>query len=115
MLVFVFVCIFAFNMKKNKPHIVPPPWWFVTILLAMLIPLLGYPALWTAFSRDIVVGVDTEMLRFLFYSLPVYVVASQIMSFLIYNERKVMAWILQGLLLMIYLFCAYYIYNVRIF
>lgn len=82
-----------------------PPVWFVVLLVVLALPLVACPYLWTAVDGYVVEGAGGEMLQLMMYAMPVYIVVSQWMSYVLYNERKVVAWILQALLLLMYIFC----------
>lgn len=99
-------------MIKSDKDTSRPPYWFSVILLFMSLPLLGYPLFWAYIRQYEVVSVNDGMMKFILYALPVYVVASQWMSYWIYRERKSLAWILQGVLLMVYIFCVWLVYYV---
>lgn len=101
-------------MIKSNKDTSRPPRWFGVILLFMSLPLLGYPLFWGYISRQPIIGIDDDMMKFLLYTLPLYVVTSQWMSYKIYRERRILAWVLQGVLLMVYLFCAWLVYYVNV-
>ncbi|MBO7318188.1 MAG: hypothetical protein J6U43_05675 [Bacteroidales bacterium] len=86
-------------MRKS---IVSVPWWFVVILVVMVLPMLFYPRLLAVAMMQDVAGVNLDILRFLVYALPVYVVASQIFSYKVYAQWPALAWVLQMLLLATY-------------
>ena len=82
-----------------------PPLWFCIVLVLMSLPLLGYPQLLALILDADIEGIDKGTMRFVVYLLPLYVVGSQWISFRIYNERKTEAWILQAMLLIVYMCC----------
>ncbi len=82
-----------------------PPWWFVLILVFTTIPLLAYPWLMTRIELVTMIGMDVDVLRLLLYAMPVYVLITQWVCYHIYVERKLLAWVLQLLLLLVYLGC----------
>lgn len=92
-------------MTKKDLNINRPPVWFAILLILLMLPLGLYPWFWAYVESGLLSSVDMDMMRYLVYLLPVYVVGSQWVSYYIYNERKVLAWILQVILLIIYMMC----------
>ncbi len=92
-------------MTKKDLNINRPPVWFTILLILLMLPLGLYPWFWAYVESGLLSSVDMDMMRYLIYLLPVYVVGSQWMSYYIYNERKALAWILQVILLIIYMMC----------
>lgn len=84
-----------------------PPRWFVAMAVIMVLPLLAYPLLWNFVDNNMVPGVDADMLRILIVLLPAYVVATVWLSCRVYMERRAVAWLLQTMLLLCYMACAW--------
>lgn len=82
-----------------------PPRWFMVVLWIMLLPLLAYPWFWSHVEAGGLVGVDYATMRPLVYMFPIYVLLSQYMSYVVYAERRVLAWMLQGVLFVMYALC----------
>lgn len=99
--------MFGLNKKEEQP-----PRWFGFVLILMLLPLLCYPFLGKTLLGQNVEGIDNEMMRFIIYALPFYALVSQWLSYRIYNERKLLSWILQTVLLMVYLGCMWLVHCV---
>ena len=104
--------IFAACMKNEKLYQERPPHWFVLLLVLSALPLLVTPYLWGLVVQYGWVGSGVDTLRFVMYALPVYIVATQWMSYRLYRERKMVAWILQAMLWLVYLFAALWVYDV---
>ena len=96
---------FMMIMKRDSTNITPVPAWLVVVLVVMALPLIFYPYLLTHYDAGCTPGVDYEMLRFLIYILPVYVILSQWLSYKMYVQWQVLVWILQFLLLVVYAAC----------
>ena len=92
-------------MKRDSTNIAPVPAWLVVVLVVMALPLIFYPYLLTHYDAGCAPGVDYEMLRFLIYILPVYVILSQWLSYKMYVQWRALVWILQFLLLAVYAAC----------
>ena len=105
--------IFAACMKNDKFYQERPPHWFVLLLVLSALPLLATPYLWGLVVQYGWVGSGVDTLRFVMYALPVYIVATQWMSYRLYRERKMVAWILQAMLWLVYLFAALWVYDVN--
>ncbi len=52
-------------------------------------------------------GVDSDMLRMLIALLPAYAVATAWLSCRVYVERRGVAWLLQAMLILCYMACAW--------
>ena len=87
-------------MSKNSIY---PPWWFVVVLVVMVLPMAFYPRLFAVVMMESLEGVNLGILRFLVYTMPVYVIASQIFSYKIYAQWPALAWVLQLLLFLVYI------------
>lgn len=92
-------------MENRDTNTSRPPRRFVAVLVIMSLPILGYPFFWAYLKGHSIIGMDNDMMQFLVYALPVYILASQWMSYWIYNERKNVAWTLQAILLITYGLC----------
>ena len=103
-LIFIFV-LFMMIMKRDSTNIASVPSWFVAVLVVMALPLIFYPYLLAHYDVSCVPGVDYEMLRFLIYILPIYVILSQWLSYKMYVQWRALVWILQFLLLAVYAAC----------
>lgn len=90
------------NIKGSRP-----PRWFTAILIATSLPIVAYPFFWAYLKGHSVAGIDADMMQFLVYALPVYIVATQWLCYWIYNERKNIAWVMQGVLVVTYGLCAW--------
>ena len=69
-------------MSKNSISV---PLWFVVVLVVMVLPMAFYPRLLEVAMMESVVDVNLDILRFLVYVMPVYVIASQIFSCKVYT------------------------------
>lgn len=96
-----------FRSDNNTPR---PPRWFCVLLVLMSMPLLGYPYLLITILNANVWVADNSTMRFLVYLLPFYIIGSQWITYRIYNERRTEAWILQVMLLMVYLCCIWLVF-----
>ena len=94
-------------MKDSDISTSRPPRWFVAVLSIMTLPILGYPLFWAYLKGHTVAGINDDMMQFLVYALPGYIIASQWLSYWIYNERKNIAWVLQAMLLITYALCVW--------
>lgn len=92
-------------MENRNTNPARPPHYFIAVLVVTSLPLLGYPFFWAYLKGHVIMGINDDMMRFLIYALPVYIIASQWMSYWIYNERKNIAWVLQFTLLVTYGLC----------
>lgn len=92
-------------MKDLDSNTSRPPRCFIAVLVITSLPILGYPFFWAYLKGHTIMGIDDDMMRFLVYALPVYIAATQWMSYWIYNERKNVAWTLQAVLLVTYAMC----------
>lgn len=72
------------------------PWWFKTIVILLMLPLLAYPAMLAAMP-------DEQSLIWLMKFYPFYVVASGICAWMVYRHNPMAAWILIGLLILSHL------------
>ena len=104
--------IFAAYMKNDKVNQERPPRWFVLLLVLLALPLPAVPYLWVLVEEHSWAVGSVDTLRFVMYALPIYIVVSQWMSYRLYCERKMVAWILQAMLLLVYLFAALWVYDV---
>lgn len=84
-----------------------PPRWFVAIAVITVLPLLAYPLLWNFVINNIVIGIDSDVLRMLIVLLPAYAVATAWISCRVYTERRAVAWLLQAMLILCYMACAW--------
>ena len=96
-----------FRSDNNTPR---PPRWLCVLLVLMSLPLLGYPYLLITILNANVWVADNSTMRFLVYLLPFYIIGSQWITYRIYNERRTEAWILQVMLLMVYLCCIWLVF-----
>ena len=86
-------------MSKNRISV---RLWFVVVLVVMVLPMAFYPRLLEVAMMESVVDVNLDILRFLVYVMPVYVIASQIFSYKVYIQWPALAWVLQLLLFLVY-------------
>lgn len=91
-------------MRQDRENMASVPTWFVVVLVIMALPLLFYPYLFAHYDARCIPGVDYEMLKFLIYILPIYVILSQWLSYKMYVQWRALAWVLQALLLVVYAF-----------
>lgn len=94
-------------MRQDCENMASVPTWFVIVLVVMALPLLFYPYLFAHYDVNCIPGVDYEMLKFLIYILPIYVILSQWLSYKMYVQWPALAWVLQFLLLAVYAICAW--------
>lgn len=94
-------------MRQDRENMASVPTWFVIVLVIMALPLLFYPYLFAHYDARCIPGVDYEMLKFLIYILPIYVILSQWLSYKMYVQWPALAWVLQFLLLAVYAICAW--------
>lgn len=98
--IFVFILLYVFvQMNTNKES---TPLWFVVVLVVMALPMIGYPRLLQVAMLENVEGVNLDILSLLVYAMPVYVIASQVFSYKVYNQWSALAWVLQVLLFVTY-------------
>lgn len=94
-------------MRQDRENMASVPTWFVIVLVVMALPLLFYPYLFAYYDARCIPGVDYEMLKFLIYILPIYVILSQWLSYKMYVQWPALVWVLQFLLLAVYAICAW--------
>ena len=92
-------------MRQDCENMASVPTWFVIVLVVMTLPLLFYPYLFAHYDARCIPSVDYEMLKFLIYILPLYVILSQWLSYKMYVQWRALVWILQFLLLAVYAAC----------
>lgn len=92
--------------KKNRP-----PRWFVVVIVVTMLPILLYPWFWAFMQSHTIAGIDNAIFRPLLYLLPIYMLATGWVSCYIYAERRVVAWLLQILLLLCYVACLWIVWT----
>ena len=95
---------------KNK---LSAPCWFVVVLIVMTLPLLLYPVLLDVVHKVCLLGINPDMFKFILYAMPLYIVVSQFFSYKQYTQWPALAWVLQLLLLAVYLMCGWLVYQVN--
>lgn len=98
------ICYICIAMKIEKKQNIAAPKWFVLLLVLFALPILTYPCFLSRVDIAAFAGVDADIMRFMVYAMPVYVVLNQWLSYKVYTDRKTLAWILQALLLVVYAF-----------
>lgn len=98
------ICYICIAMTKEKKQNIAAPKWFVLLLVLFALPLLAYPYFLSQIDMAVFAGTNADIMRFMIYAMPVYVVLNQWLSYKVYADRKALAWILQVLLLMVYAF-----------
>lgn len=93
------ICVMT--TEKQSPRI---PGWFKILILVTASPLFAWPLLMSR-ATDVFTdsGMDNTLPWTFVMLLPLYVVLSTWISYRVYATRKEVAWILQGLQILVYL------------
>ena len=103
----IFVAILYICMSRDNKKSASPPPWFVILLVVLLLPLVFLVMLPGRLDAIAVYAVNPDIAKFAVYAMPLYAVASQVFSYKIYSQWPALAWVMQFLLILAYLMCAW--------